>query len=129
MDDEVKLLAIDKSTGQISSTIDSLSKVDLTLDTVSGGSIVGASMSPSFNEENGYLYAAAASPSAGKTVRYRHQPATASLTGQVTTIDTGRPSSVAVLDDADIVSTSFVRSSVVIASTSHSFIRSSLEVE
>lgn len=129
MDDSVKIISLNKDNGEIESIVQTLSKVDLTLDTVTGGSIVGAAISPSFSKESGYLYASAASPSAGKTVRYRHQPATASLTGQVLTIDTGKASSVAVLDDADLVSSSFVRSSVVIAFSSQQFIMSSLEVE
>jgi len=129
MNNSVEIISIRQSDGQLESTIASLSKVDLTLDTVVGGDIVFASMSPHFTPENGYVYVSAASPSAGKTVRYRHQPVSASLTGQVMTIDSGKPVSVGVLDDADLVSSRFLRSSVVIASAGQEFVRASLEVE
>lgn len=117
------------SGGSALSTIDDLSEVDLSLDTVSGGSVSCVELDRGFQADRGYVYVGAIGAGDGKAVRWRHQPATASLTGQLVTMSSGLPvRALSVLGSAELDRARYVRASMALLASDQSFVRASMEV-
>lgn len=115
--------------GSSISVVDDLSAADLSLDTVVGGTVSAVDIDRSFQATRGYVYAGALAVGDGKAVRWRHQPATASVTGRLVTMDSGTPvRSLSVLGAAEFDRARFVRASMALLASEQAFVLASMEV-
>lgn len=110
--------------------LDDLSLADLTLDTVASGELSSVGLGEGFALDRGYLFAAATAVADGKVVRFRHQPASHSATGQITTLASGAPvRALAVLGEGLLGHERFVRAHMTLTALSESYVRAHMSVE
>lgn len=116
--------------GLSAEVVDDFDQVDLTLDTVVDGEISAAALGTGFTRDRGYVFVATTTLAAGKAVRYRHQPVTASPTGQIATLSDGIPiRSLAALGEGLLARERFVRASMALLTSNQDFVLASMVVE
>ncbi len=127
--DRVQILEVAGS-GLSAVVIDDLTQTELTLNTVVGGQLSAVALGAGFAHARGYMFVATSALADGKAVRFRHQPATASPTGQIVTLASGVPvRSLAVLGEGLLARERFVRASMALLSSENRFVLASMVVE